>query len=89
MVGTARSIDFVTMLVVGGEGTLIGSLIGVALLTMLPTLFAPLATYKTIASGAILIVALLYFPGGLLGGFMALLKRAFSKGRSARLREAA
>ena len=35
MVGTQRSLEMIAMLVVGGEGTLIGALFGVALLTLL------------------------------------------------------
>src|SRR5207302_37538 len=49
MVGTSRSLEMITMLVLGGEGTLAGPLIGVALLTLLPAAFQPLATYKTLA----------------------------------------
>ena len=75
MVSTTRSFEFVTMLVVGGEGTLVGPLIGVALLTMLPTLFQPLANYKTLASGLILVLALLHLPAGIYGGMLALVRR--------------
>ena len=37
MVGTARSLELVSMLVIGGEGTLVGPVFGSVLLTMLPT----------------------------------------------------
>lgn len=90
MVSTPRSIDFVTMLVVGGEGTLVGPLLGAALLTMLPTVFQPLANYKTLASGAILVGALLFAPGGLLGVAVALIDRLRPRTpRTARLESAA
>lgn len=69
MVGTQRSLEMLTMLVVGGEGTLIGPLIGVSLLTLLPTVFQPLALYKTLTSGALLIIFFLYLPQGLYGAF--------------------
>src|SRR6185437_10339916 len=49
MVGTQRSLEMIAMLVVGGEGTLVGPVFGVALLTLLPQIFQPLAIYKTLA----------------------------------------
>jgi len=67
MVGTARSLEMIAMLVVGGEGTLVGSLFGVALLTLLPTIFQPLSLYKTLAEGLLLVLAVRYLPGGIFG----------------------
>jgi len=75
MVSTNTSLLMVTMLVIGGEGTLVGPVIGVLLLTLLPTMFQFLDTYKTLASGVLLITALLYFPSGLYGGFTVLVRR--------------
>ena len=51
MVSTSQSFLIVTMLVIGGEATLVGPVIGVVLLTLLPTAFQFLANYKTLASG--------------------------------------
>jgi branched-chain amino acid transport system permease protein len=45
------------------------------LLSLLPTAFQPLATYKTLASGILLCVALLYLPSGLYGGLIRLLRK--------------
>lgn len=67
MVGTPRSLELVAMLVIGGEGTLIGPLFGAALLTLLPTIFQPLAQWKTFASGALLVLSFLYLPEGIYG----------------------
>jgi branched-chain amino acid transport system permease protein len=75
MVSTDQSFLLVTMLIIGGEATLVGPVIGVILLTLLPTLFQFLDTYKTLASGVLLVAALLYFPSGLYGGFTALVRR--------------
>ena len=76
MVGTARSLEMIAMLVVGGEGTLAGSLFGVALLTLLPTIFQPLALYKTLAEGALLVLVVRYLPGGIFGTLAQRLLRA-------------
>jgi branched-chain amino acid transport system permease protein len=76
MVGTARSLEMIAMLVVGGEGTLAGSLFGVALLTLLPTIFQPLALYKTLAEGALLVLVVRYLPGGIFGTLAQRMLRA-------------
>jgi len=52
---------------VGGEGMLVGGLVGSALITLLPTVFQPLAVYKTLAEGAILVLAFQYLPDGIVG----------------------
>jgi branched-chain amino acid transport system permease protein len=75
MVSTNQSFLIVTMLVIGGEATLVGPVIGVILLTLLPTAFQFLANYKTLASGILLVVAMLYLPSGLYGGFVTIVRR--------------
>jgi branched-chain amino acid transport system permease protein len=47
-----------------------GGLFGSLLLTMLPTIFQPLAMYKTFASGTLLVASFLYLPQGLFGLLM-------------------
>ena len=81
MVATPRSFELIAMLVLGGEGLLVGGLPGAALITLLPTLFQPLASYKTLAEGAILVLAFQYLPGGILGS-LARLVAAPRLGRS-------
>ena len=63
------------MLVIGGEGTLVGSLIGVGLLTLLPEIFQPFALYKRVAEGALLVLAFQYLPAGIYGSLAAALSR--------------
>lgn len=77
MVGIQTSLDLPIMLVLGGEGTLIGPLIGVVLLTFLPTLFQPLALYKPLVEGLLLVIILLRFPGGIMGGLVDVYARLF------------
>jgi len=74
MVATPRSFEMIAMLVLGGEGTLLGGLLGAAVVTLLPTVFQPLADYKILAEGAILMLAFQYLPAGLLGSFVRLLE---------------
>jgi branched-chain amino acid transport system permease protein len=54
---------------------LIGPLLGAALITILPTLFQPLAIYKTLASGALLAGCALYLPQGMFGILLRLLPK--------------
>ena len=67
IVSTTRSFEMIAMLVLGGEGTLIGGFFGSLVLTLLPTLVQDLAAYKTAAEGAILVVIVLLMPEGLFG----------------------
>ena len=75
MVGTSRSLELVAMLIVGGESTLVGGLFGALLLTLLPVIFAPLAIYKTFASGALLVVSFLHLPQGMYGALIQMMTR--------------
>jgi branched-chain amino acid transport system permease protein len=70
MVGTQRSLELVTMLVIGGEGTLIGPLLGSGLLILLPTVFQPLAQYKVLATGALMVSFFLLLPEGIFGSLV-------------------
>lgn len=82
LVSTPRSLEMVTMLVLGGQGTILGPVLGATLLTVLPSIVQPLATYKTLVEGGILVLVLLYLPGGLAGLVASLAKL----GRRARAR---
>jgi branched-chain amino acid transport system permease protein len=75
MVGTSRSLELVAMLIIGGESTLVGGLFGALLLTLLPVIFAPLALYKTFASGALLVASFLHLPQGIYGALIQILTR--------------
>jgi branched-chain amino acid transport system permease protein len=75
MVGTSRSLELVAMLIIGGESTLVGGLFGALLLTLLPVIFAPLAIYKTFASGALLVGSFLYLPQGIYGALIQMMTR--------------
>ncbi|MBO0850297.1 MAG: hypothetical protein J2P20_12585, partial [Pseudonocardia sp.] len=66
------SLLLLTILVVGGEGTLWGGLIGLAVLKVLPEYFSELAQYQLLITGALLTVVLLVFPAGAAGGLIRL-----------------
>src|SRR5262249_2873886 len=79
MVGAPRSFEMIAMLVAGGEGTLIGPILGVALLTLIPTIFQPFALYKTFAEGVLLVMCFLWLPEGMFGGIAVWLGRLTGK----------
>ncbi len=60
------SIQVVTMVLVGGIGSLWGSLVGVILLTILPELLQAVKEYNILIYGLILMLILVFFPRGLL-----------------------
>ncbi len=62
-----KSVELVTMCIVGGMGSLWGSLFGAGLLTPLPQLLAVVDEYKDIFFGGILLLLLIFLPQGLVG----------------------
>ena len=60
-----HSIELITMVVVGGMASIAGSIVGAALLTMLPQLLASFEGWETVVYGAILVVTMAFLPKGL------------------------
>ncbi len=63
--GFGASINYVTMGVVGGIGTLSGPIIGAVVLTILPEMLRAYAEYKEFITGLVLLVFIVLLPGGL------------------------
>jgi len=61
------SITFLSMIVLGGMGTLWGPLLGAVLLGILPELFRPIVDYRILFYTALLLVMIRFQPAGLLG----------------------
>lgn len=60
-----HSVEFLTMIVLGGLGSTYGALVGAGLLTALPQLFAAMAEYKNIAIGLVLVLTMVFLPKGI------------------------
>jgi branched-chain amino acid transport system permease protein len=58
------SVDFVVMIIVGGLGSVPGSIIGAALVTLLHDGLAAFQNYRPLIFGALLIACMLFMPGG-------------------------
>jgi branched-chain amino acid transport system permease protein len=69
------SVDFLTMIVLGGLGSTYGAVAGAALITALPQAFATVADYKNIATGLVLILTMVFLPKGIVPSLAAVLTR--------------
>lgn len=60
-----RSIEFVTMAVLGGLGSTFGALVGAAVLTCLPQFLTAFHEYEQVALGLILMGGMIFLPAGI------------------------
>lgn len=65
MAGFFHSIELVTMVVVGGMASVFGSIVGAALLTILPQLLQTFEGWEVVVFGVILMVTMIFMPKGL------------------------
>jgi branched-chain amino acid transport system permease protein len=63
-----ESFILLAMLAFGGQGNLIGPVVGAAVLILVPEVFRPLQEYRMVVYGGILVVMMLVRRQGLLGG---------------------
>lgn len=63
------SVELVTMVIVGGLGSIYGSLVGAVILTLLPEFLRVFHDLDIVIYGLLLIVMTMYLPTGLAGGF--------------------
>ena len=61
------SVTVLTMLVLGGMGTISGPILGAYLLTFLPEMLRFIQDYRMLLYGLIIVVVMMYQPSGLLG----------------------
>ena len=72
--GIFASTDFVIMVVVGGMGSIWGSVFGAAFLTLLPEWVEFFDTYKDFVHGGILVLVLMFLPQGLITGLTDMIR---------------
>lgn len=78
--GFHASIQFVTMVVLGGMGSLWGAVAGAVFLTALPEVLRAIEDYDILLYGGLLILCMIFLPGGLAEGTERLV-RALRPGR--------
>lgn len=66
-----RSIELVTMVVLGGMASTFGAVIGAVILTLLPQLLAAFEDYEAMVLGGIMMGTMIFMPKGLLPSLLA------------------
>ena len=70
-VGFFKSIELVTMVVLGGMASIFGSVVGAVILTVLPQLLTGFQDYEHMVFGAILMLTMIFMPRGLVPSLAA------------------
>lgn len=66
--GFMKSVDILSIVVLGGLGSIPGTIIGAIVLTAAPEILRPLANYRMMVYGVLLVIIMIFRPYGLLGG---------------------
>ncbi len=74
------SIQFITIIILGGLGSLLGSVLGAGFLIILPELLAGLDVWQALAYGAIMVLTIILMPYGLSGALRLCASRWFGIG---------
>lgn len=67
-----QSIELVAMVVIGGTGSVVGAVIGTAVLIVLPQLFTAFHDYETLLVGLMIMVFMIFLRQGIVPGVMRL-----------------
>jgi branched-chain amino acid transport system permease protein len=78
--GFMLSIEFVVMAVLGGLGSIFGSIVGAAILVILPQFLTVFHDYEHIVLGAIIIVFLIFLPRGIVPAVSSFLSSLLRRG---------
>ncbi len=68
MFGFMKSIELLNMVVLGGLGSIPGTILGAGVLTLAPEVLRFFSDYRNLFYGALLVIMMIYRPNGLLGG---------------------
>ncbi len=79
--GFMKSIEILNMVVLGGMGSIPGTILGTIILTIAPEMLRIVADYRLLFYGALLVVLMIFRPNGLLGNVRIydIKKRWFSR----------
>jgi branched-chain amino acid transport system permease protein len=80
------SAEFLTEVIIGGTGSLTGSILGATFLSSLPELMRQFASYRMLAYSIVLILVMIFKPSGIFGSYEFSLTKILSKifGKSAK-----
>lgn len=92
----AKSCELITTTVIGGLGSLTGSVLGAVIVTVLPEIFRSMANYRMLLYGIAVVLIILFKPSGLYGykefsirRFCAFFKNLFNGGKGGKKAAAA
>ena len=66
--GFLKSVDILSMIVLGGLGSITGSVIGATILSAAPEFLRFMANYRMLVYGGLLVCMMIFRPNGLMGG---------------------
>jgi hypothetical protein len=71
-----KSIEILVMVVLGGMGSMLGSILSATVLTILPELLRSFSDYRMVVYSLALVVMMIFRPKGLLGSYDFSLSRS-------------
>ncbi len=80
-----KSSEYLTMVILGGSGSFTGSIIGASVLSALPELLRDFASYRMLMYSVVLVLVMIFRPGGIFGTYefslIRVLKKVFGKNK--------
>ncbi len=73
--GFLRSIEFVTMAVIGGLGSILGGVVGAAVLVLLPQVLTAFHDYEHVVLGLLMMIFMIFLPAGIVPSLARLMQR--------------
>lgn len=83
--GFMKSIEILVMVVLGGMGSMLGSIISATVLTILPEATRSFESYRMVVYSLVLILMMIFRPGGLMGSYDFSLSRIVEKAMNGEL----
>ena len=77
--GFMKSIEILVMVVLGGMGSMLGSVVSATVLTAVPEILRAFSDYRMIAYSLLLIIVMIFKPSGLFGQYDFSLSRLIEK----------
>lgn len=77
--GFMKSVEILVMVVLGGMGSMLGSVISATVLTILPEALRAFSDYRMLAYAIVLILVMIFRPQGLLGSYDFSLSRVIER----------
>ena len=74
-----KSIEILVMVVLGGMGSMLGSVLSASVLTILPELLRSVSDYRMVAYSLLLVLMMIFRPKGLMGTYDFSMSRILEK----------